>query len=132
MMVAPPGEPRARNGLPSLSTMVGDIELRGRLFGPGRFGSGAVPCVPLKLKSVSSLLSRNPRPGTTIPLPPVASMVRVYSTMLPHLSATVRLVVLWPSSTWPPTGAGVQPRSVMTPGGTGLTRAFAGSIWQAR
>ena len=27
---------------------------------------------------------------------PVCSIVRVYSTTLPHLSATVRLVVLWP------------------------------------
>ena len=44
-------------------------------------------------KSVSSLLSRKPRPGTMMPEPPVCSMVSVYSTTLPHLSATVRLVV---------------------------------------
>src|SRR4051812_7812563 len=132
MIVAPPGEPAARKGLPSLSTIVGAIELRGRLFGPGRLGSGAVPCVPVKLKSVISLLSRKPRPGTTMPLPPVCSMVSVYSTTLPHLSATVRLVVLWPSSVGPPTVAGVQPDFVMSPGGTGLVRALVGEIWQAR
>ncbi len=44
-------------------------------------------------KSVSSLLSRKPRFFTSIPEPPVCSMVRVYSTTLPHLSVTVRLVV---------------------------------------
>ena len=38
------------------------------------------------------------RPGTTIALPPVCSMVNVYSTMLPHRSDTVRFVVLWPFS----------------------------------
>ena len=41
MIVAPPGEPSARNGLPSASTIVGAIELRGRL--PARAGSGALP-----------------------------------------------------------------------------------------
>ena len=30
MIVAPPGEPSTRNGLPALSTIVGLIELRGR------------------------------------------------------------------------------------------------------
>ena len=59
----------------------------------GRFGSGASPCVPVKLKSVSSLFSRKPRPGTTIPLPPVDSIVSVYATTLPHRSAVVRWVV---------------------------------------
>ena len=40
MMVAPPGEPSATTGLPCLSsTIVGEIEERGRLPGPGRFGS---------------------------------------------------------------------------------------------
>src|SRR3979411_231880 len=92
MMVEPPGEPTARNGLPCASTMVGDMELRGRLPGGGGLGSGAVPCAGVKLKSVNSLLSRKPRPGTTIALPPVCSMVKVYSTTLPQRSATVRLV----------------------------------------
>ncbi len=76
MMVEPPGEPRASIGRPCLSTIVGDIELRGRLPGPGRLGS--LPfCPSTKLKSVSSLLRMNPRPGTVIPLPPVCSMVSV-------------------------------------------------------
>ncbi len=35
MMRLPPGEPVTRNGLPSLSTMVGVIDDSGRLFGPG-------------------------------------------------------------------------------------------------
>ena len=73
MIVEPPGEPSARNGSPSSSTIVGLIELRGRLPPSTRFG-----CVSeSKLKSVSSLLSRNPQPGTTMPLPPVDSIVNV-------------------------------------------------------
>ncbi|MCY1375889.1 hypothetical protein D9M69_633370 [compost metagenome] len=39
MMVEPPGEPSARNGLPSSRMMVGDIEERGRFPGSIRFGS---------------------------------------------------------------------------------------------
>ena len=39
MIIDPPGEPSARKGLPSLSTIVGDIELRGRLPGWIRLGS---------------------------------------------------------------------------------------------
>ena len=38
MMRLPPGEPVTRNGLPSLSTMVGVIDDSGRLPGPGRVG----------------------------------------------------------------------------------------------
>jgi len=72
MIVAPPGEPTARTGSPSSSTIVGLIELRGRLPGSARLGLG-----PVKLKSVSSLLSRNPRSGTVIALPPVCSIVSV-------------------------------------------------------
>src|SRR5829696_5034498 len=69
--------------------IVGAIELRGRLERSARFG-----CVSeSKLKSVSSLLSRNPYPGTTMPLPPVDSIVNVYDTTLPLRSATVRCVV---------------------------------------
>jgi hypothetical protein len=41
MIVEPPGEPRARNGLPSLSTIVGLIDERGRLPGWMRLGSAA-------------------------------------------------------------------------------------------
>src|SRR6478736_1656577 len=99
MIVAPPGEPTVRYGLPSLTMIVGLIEERGRLPGPGRFGS-----VPdgrmesgVKLKSVSSLLSRNPYPGTVMPEPPVCSMVRVYDATLPQRSVAVRCVVDCPS-----------------------------------
>ena len=52
----------------------------------------------------------NPRPGTTMPEPPVCSMVSVYSTTLPHRSATVRLVVVMFSvsgASRPTAGAGV-------------------------
>ncbi len=39
MMRAPPGEPVAIQGLPSLSTIVGDIELSGRFSGPTALAS---------------------------------------------------------------------------------------------
>ena len=39
MIVEPPGEPSARNGLPPRSTIVGEIEERGRLPPSIRFGS---------------------------------------------------------------------------------------------
>ena len=39
MMRLPPGEPVTRNGLPSLSTMVGVIDDSGRLPGPGALAS---------------------------------------------------------------------------------------------
>ena len=56
MIIDPPGDPSARNGLAVPSTIVGLIELRGRLPPSTRLG-----CVSeSKLKSVSSLLSRNP------------------------------------------------------------------------
>src|SRR3979411_2165442 len=108
MIVEPPGEPIARYGSPCARTMVGDTELRGRLPGAGRLGSGALPCVGVKLKSVNSLLSRKPRPGTTMALPPVCSRVRVYSTTLPHRSATVRFVVCEPCALASPAAARVQ------------------------
>jgi hypothetical protein len=57
--------------------MVGAMLLRGRLPGAGRLGSGTVGSAGAKVKSVSSLLSRKPRPGTVIPLPPVCSIVSV-------------------------------------------------------
>src|SRR5689334_9961150 len=113
--------------------IVGDIELRGRLLGPGRLGSFAAgACVSVKLKSVSSLLSRNPRPGTTIALPPVCSIVSVYSTTLPHLSDTVRLVVWVPWVLAWPAGAVAQPAASSGAGATGLGSARVGLIWQAR
>src|SRR5687768_18369885 len=90
MIIEPPGDPTARNGLPSSSTIVGLIELRGRLPPSTRFGC----VVESKLKSVSSLFSRNPKPGTTRPEPPVDSIVYVYETTFPHLSLVVRCVVV--------------------------------------
>jgi hypothetical protein len=56
MIIDPPGEPSARNGFPRWVTIVGAIELLGRLPPSARFGW----VVESKLKSVSSLLSRNP------------------------------------------------------------------------
>src|SRR3954451_21457619 len=135
MIVGPPAAPRAITGRPSRRTIVGEIELRGRLPGPGRFGSRAAPWVGAKLKSVSSLLSRKPRPGTTIALPPVSSRVNVYSTMLPQRSATVRLVVLRPPGDGTSPGAATaQPPdpSPGEPGGTGLGSAMSREIRQAR
>ncbi len=39
MIVEPPGDPSASSGFSSWSTIVGDIELRGRLPGSIRLGS---------------------------------------------------------------------------------------------
>ena len=89
MIIEPPGEPTARNGRPPSSTIVGLIELRGRLPPSARFGW----VVESMSKSVSSLLSRKPRPGTTMPLPPVDSIVNVYETTVPLRSETTRCVV---------------------------------------
>ena len=72
MIVAPPGDPSASRGLPSCNTIVGAMLERGRLPPAGEL---AVPAT--KLKSVSSLLSKNPLPGTTMALPPICSMVNV-------------------------------------------------------
>ncbi len=72
MIVEPPGEPTASTARPLRSTIIGLIELRGRLFGATEF---AVPVG--KLKSVSSLLSRKPRPGTVMPEPAICSIVFV-------------------------------------------------------
>ena len=47
-MRLPPGEPVTRNGLPSLSTMVGDIDDSGRLPGPGRVGVAAEQAVGIR------------------------------------------------------------------------------------
>ena len=74
MIIEPPGEPTASTGVPWRVTIVGAIELRGRLPPAAEFGCAG----SLKLKSVNSLLSRNPQPGTTMPLPPVDSIVNVY------------------------------------------------------
>src|SRR5919198_566509 len=60
MIDAPPGDPSARNGLPSRSTMVGAIDERGRLPGSTLLAPLVAPVAGSRLKSVSSLLSRNP------------------------------------------------------------------------
>ena len=61
MIVAPPGEPVARNGLPARSTIVGEIDERGRLPPATWFALVRARARPAsRLKSVSSLLSRNP------------------------------------------------------------------------
>ena len=94
MIVDPPGEPTTNRTSPSSSTIVGDIDDRGRLPGSTMFGSVGFG---RKLKSVSSLFSRKPRPGTVMPDPPVDSIVSVYATALPHWSTTERCVVETPS-----------------------------------
>ena len=73
MIIEPPGEPTASTGLPWRVMIVGAIELRGRLPPSARLAA----VVLVKSKSVSSLLSRKPQPGTTMPLPPVDSIVNV-------------------------------------------------------
>src|SRR6266545_3803926 len=55
MIMEPPGEPSATTGWPSARTIVGLMLLRGRLPPAGEFADPG-----WKLKSVSSLLSRNP------------------------------------------------------------------------
>src|SRR4051812_32885836 len=87
MIVAPPAPPTARIGVPSWTTIVGLIDERGRLPGPGSFA------VPGPEKSVSSLLSRKPAPGATTAEPKVCSIVHVTATALPALSITETLVV---------------------------------------
>jgi S-adenosylmethionine:tRNA ribosyltransferase-isomerase len=60
MIDAPPGEPSASHGRPSRSTMVGAMDERGRLPPATWFALfGLLPSEP-RLKSVSSLLRRNP------------------------------------------------------------------------
>jgi len=50
---------------------------RGRLPPAGRFGSGTPGEAGTGSKSVSSLLSRKPYPGTVIALPAICSIVLV-------------------------------------------------------
>jgi len=60
MIDAPPGEPSARNGLPSRRTIVGAIDDRGRLPAATELTPLVSPVAASRLKSVSSLLSRKP------------------------------------------------------------------------
>jgi hypothetical protein len=74
MMRLPPGEPVTSTGLPSFSTMVGDIDDSGRLPGPGRLASKptrpkAFGAPGAAVKSSSSLLSSTPVPSATRPTP---------------------------------------------------------------
>ena len=95
------------------------------MFGSAGFGT--------KLKSVSSLFSRKPRPGTVIPDPPVDSIVSVYATALPHWSTTDRCVVETPSvSTRSSNATASQPAASRAPAGTGRIDAKSGSIVQSR
>ena len=85
MILEPPGDPVTSSRLSSpSSTIVGDIELRGRFPGCTRLAIGSpFPPVAAKEKSVSSLLSRNPPPGTMTPLPNELSMVVVIDRAFP-------------------------------------------------
>src|SRR3954454_17984952 len=87
MVVDPPAPPTARMGVPSWTTIVGLIDERGRLPGPGSLA------VPGPEKSVSSLLSRKPAPGGTTAEPKVCSIVQVSATASPAPSITDMLVV---------------------------------------
>ena len=106
------------------------MDERGRLPASTVFGSVALRT---KLKSVSSLFSRKPRPGTVIPEPPVCSMVRVYATALPHWSTTERCVVdTFSVSGASAAAAAAQPGRVERRGRDRLDRGGSGSIMQAR
>mmetsp|Transcript_27306 Transcript_27306/g.66283 ORF Transcript_27306/g.66283 Transcript_27306/m.66283 type:complete len:291 (-) Transcript_27306:462-1334(-) len=124
MMREPPGLPSAMYGrtspasLPSCAnTIVGVIDDMGRLP-PSDVSSGGSavrlgrlpPCTPLAnarpsasngrtSKSVSSLLSKKPRPGTTTAEPKFSSMVVVSATSVPCASTIDACVVPCRSST---------------------------------
>ena len=84
MIRLPPGEPTASTGAPSFITIVGDIDERGRLPGASALAIGTPSLCVRKLKSVSSLFSRNP---LVISRDPKAfSMVVVIDATLPKLS----------------------------------------------
>ncbi len=85
MIREPPGEPTTSTGAPSRVTMVGAIEERGRLPGSTRFAIGMPSAWVSKLKSVSSLLSRNP-PGASTREPNPFSIVVVIESALPAAS----------------------------------------------
>src|SRR5690606_16372041 len=92
MMEFPPGEPVTRNTSPAPSnTMVGDIEERGRLPGPGALATGLPDSVGGRVKSVSWLLSTKPLVQREEPKGP--STVAVNATALPSKSTTERCVV---------------------------------------
>ena len=93
IIVEPPGVPKIRYGLSSLRTIVGVIELNGRLAGSIAFAS--LPSNPnifgtpgLLEKSSISLLSMKPAPVTVMPLPYPELIVVVTETAFPLLSTT--------------------------------------------
>ena len=73
MIVAPPGDPSARNGSPSRSTIVGAIEERGRL--PPLGAVRRVGVVEVEVRQL--VVEQEPVAGTTIALPPICSIVNV-------------------------------------------------------
>ncbi|MNI59414.1 hypothetical protein D3C73_1145750 [compost metagenome] len=92
MMALPPGDPTNMTGLPSRNTMIGAIELRGRLPGSTRLAT-SLPSGSLndEEKSVISLFNKKPR--TKILLPNSLSMVVVMDSALPCLSTATRWLV---------------------------------------
>ena len=87
--VDPPGRAEARNGLPPSSTIVGAIQLRGRLP-----PSALIRVRDRVVVEVGELVvEQEAAAGTTMPLPPVDSIVNVYETTVPLRSETTRWVV---------------------------------------
>ncbi len=92
MIWLPPGEPIRSTGEPVPSnTIVGAIELRGRLPGSTRLATGRPFYGGRKEKSVSSLLSRKPPAMSRLPKP--VSMVVVIDRALPSASTMTRWLV---------------------------------------
>ena len=123
MMRLPPGEPMTRTRRPSWSnTMVGAIELRGRLPGSTRLATGRPSRSGTKAKSVSSLLSMKPR--TMSCAPNACSMLLVSATALPASSTTER----WLVDGMPSAGSSGQskPRRSGSVAGRGLAHGVAG------
>src|SRR5689334_22146461 len=91
MMELPPGDPVTMN-TPSLSsTMVGDIDERGRLPGPGALATGLPPRVGGRVKSVSWLFRTKPLVQREEPNGP--STVMVAETALPSASTMEKWLV---------------------------------------
>ena len=132
MMVDPPGEPSASTGLPCRSTIVGDIEDRGRLprrmFGSlrvrhrGEVGQLVVqqePTTRYDDAAAAGLLDRQRVRHHVAPPVRRGQMGRRQPLVVRRLSRWRR----------PPHTV---VRTVRRPASTGLIAAFAGSTWQAR
>jgi hypothetical protein len=110
MMALPPGEPTTRTGRRLRSkTIVGAIELRGRLPASTRLATGLPFSSGAKEKSVSWLLRRKPRTIRREPKP--SSIVVVIETALPRRSTIETCVVDGSSS------ASSVPRAAVESGG---------------